>query len=91
MENRKNKGRNTLKDLKKDVAISYTELMNELDRYRADNKFTKEMFDLVHKARNNKNPITWRVIEGLFAKMNWNFKRSSIQENYNRMLKDETR
>ena len=60
---------------KKDVAISYSELMKELDKYRTITtralKLTDEQKKFLIKARNHKCPVPYKTLAGLWEKLGW--------------------
>lgn len=70
--------------------ITYSELINELDKYRpirqCNRSFTKEQIAFLKKCREHKNPVTYPVMIELWEKMGWGrVEESTMRRYYNRI------
>lgn len=73
--------------MKKDVVISFTELMNELDSFRTRSHsrivLTKEQKQFINKCRNHTNPVSYSVMAELWAKAGWGkINKSTVRDLY---------
>lgn len=77
---------------KKNIEISYDELMNELEKYRPEyaeiKSFTQEQVVFLKACRENSRPINWNAVAELWGKRGWGKVKA---QNLARRYKDRIR